>query len=132
MYLLDTDICSYILKEKPASVREKFQQVNSESLHVSVITCAELLYGVRRSASAVINESVVLDFLSRLTVLHWTMDAASSYGSLRVALESKGDVIGNMDMLIAAHALSVKFTVVTNNLPHFSKVPGLLVENWTR
>jgi len=130
MYLLDTDICSYILREKPEQVRRKFTALPAESLHVSVITAAELLYGVKRSTHIRTNEEIVTDFLSRLTLLAWTMEAATAYASLRAQLEKQGTPIGNMDMLIAAHALSLGAIIVTNNVKHFEKVQGLAIENW--
>jgi tRNA(fMet)-specific endonuclease VapC len=132
MYLLDTDICSYILREKPEGVSRKFGTVDADLLHVSVITCAELLYGVRCSHSTKINAALVMDFLSRVTILPWTIEAADQYATLRPALEKAGNVIGNMDMLIAAHALSCKATMITNNVRHFNRIPNLPIENWAQ
>jgi tRNA(fMet)-specific endonuclease VapC len=130
MYLLDTDICSYILRARPESVLKKFRQARPENLAVSVITQAELFYGVVRSAAVKINLEIVQDFLSRLQVLDWSGAAAMEYGRLRAALEKTGTPIGNMDLMIAAHALSLPATVVTNNVRHFERVPKLKVVNW--
>lgn len=130
MFLLDTDICSYIIRERPLSVLEKFQKVPVGDLSISVITQAELFYGVARSQSKKVNRQVVEDFTSRLVVRSWDGAAAEQYGLLRASLEAKGKNIGNMDMMIAAHALSLKATVVTNNLRHFNLVPKLKVINW--
>lgn len=130
MYMLDTDICSYIIRERPASVLEKFQQVAVADLCISVITQAELLYGAARSSSKKINREVVENFTNRLIVLEWDSEAAEYYGLLRATLEAKGKIIGNMDMMIAAHALSIGACVVTNNTRHFSVVPKLKTANW--
>jgi tRNA(fMet)-specific endonuclease VapC len=111
-------------------VLERFEAVLPMQLSISVITLAELLYGVERSSSKVINRPIIEDFVSRLPVLPWESGAAAHYGKLRVFLERQGTPIGNMDLMIAAHALSQGRVVVTNNVRHFEKVPQLQVENW--
>ncbi len=130
MYMLDTDICSYILKERPISPLEKFSTIRTSWMTVSIITVAELLYGVTRSPNKKIDIIVIDKFLSRLKVLNWDREAASEYAKLRVLLEKNGKISGNMDMMIAAHALSVNATLVSNNLRHFASVPKLKTENW--
>ena len=130
MYMLDTDICSYIIRERPVSVLEKFKRIDASNLCISAITQAELLYGIARSSSKKVNREVVSDFIGRLIVLDWNSAAAEKYGELRAELEAKGKTIGNMDMMIAAHALSIGATVVTNNTRHFSLVPKLKTSNW--
>lgn len=130
MLMLDTDICSYIIRERPPSVLEKFRNIELPQLCISVITQAELLYGAARSVSKKVNRAIVDEFTSRLLVLEWDSAAAEQYGALRAALESKGRVIGNLDMMIAAHALSLEASIVTNNTRHFSQVPKLKVVNW--
>lgn len=130
LYMLDTDICSYIIKQRPISVLEKFEAISVTQISISVVTYAELIYGVERSSSTKINLPIVKDFVSCLTVLPWNREAAESYGKLRAFLEQKGTPIGNMDLLIAAHALSHKRIIVTNNTRHFDKIPQLPVENW--
>lgn len=130
MFMLDTDTCSYIIRERPASVLEKFRRMDATRLCISVITRAELLFGVARSSSKRINREIVDDFTSRLLVLDWNEAAAENYGELRAHLESKGKIIGNLDMMIAAHALSLGATIVTNNTRHFSLVPKLKTVNW--
>ena len=130
MYMLDTDICSYILRERPIAVLEKFNQISAAELCISVITHAELLYGVERSSSKKINHEVVEAFTSRLIILDWDSSAAKEYGVLRAQLEQKGRIIGNLDMMIASHALSIGASIVTNNTRHFSVVPKLKSENW--
>lgn len=130
MHMLYTDICSYVIRERPLSVLEKFKQADASGLCLSAVTQAELLYGVARSASRKINREIVADFLSRLIVLEWDGSAAEHYGELRAVLEAKGRIIGNMDMMIAAHALSIGATLVTNNTRHFQMVPKLKLLNW--
>jgi tRNA(fMet)-specific endonuclease VapC len=109
---------------------KKFRQVRPENLAVSVMTEAELLYGVTRSASVKINADIVADFLGRLQVMPWTREAAAEYAKLRAVLEKSGNTIGNMDMMIAAHALSLHATLVSNNICHFDRVPKLKLVNW--
>ena len=130
LYMLDTDICSYIIKQRPISVLERFETIPVTQISISVVTYAELIYGVERSSSTKINLSIVKDFVSCLTVLPWNREAAESYGKLRAFLEQKGTPIGNMDLMIAAHALSHNRIIVTNNTRHFDKIPQLPVENW--
>jgi len=111
-------------------VLNRFKAVSEEKISISVITFAELIYGVERSSSKKINLPIVKDFVSCLSVLPWDSDAAESYGKLRTFFERKGTPIGNMDLMIAAHALSKDRVVVTNNTRHFERVPQLRIENW--
>lgn len=129
-YLLDTDTCSYAIRERPAVVRERMNAVPLEEQAISVVTYAELMYGVARSSNARVNRAVVAAFVRHVPALAWTADAAEHYGEIRAALEVRGAPIGAMDLMIAAHARSLGVTVVTRNLRHFSRVPGLAVENW--
>jgi tRNA(fMet)-specific endonuclease VapC len=130
LYMLDTDTCRYIIKDRPASVRTKFQQLQMEQICISIITYAELLYGVERSSSQRINRSIVDDFVKHLTIQQWDEAAANHYAPIRNHLQSTGQPIGGMDMQIAAHALSLNATLVTNNQRHFSRVPELVTDNW--
>jgi tRNA(fMet)-specific endonuclease VapC len=129
-YMLDTDTCSYIIRERPHSVYQRFQQISMEQLHVSIITYAELLYGVERSSSQKTNRPIVEQFIRHLHICHWDEAAAEHYASIRTFLEKSGQPIGAMDMQIAAHARSMGAIVITNNTRHFSRVPDLQVENW--
>ena len=129
-YMLDTDMCSYIIKEHPESVRQRFQALAMEQLCVSIITYAELIYGVERSSSRRVNRPIVEDFMRYLDVLNWDTEAADEYGLIRAKLESAGTPIGAMDMMIAAHAKSIKAVLVTNNQNHFTKFKGLRTDNW--
>lgn len=129
-YMLDTDTSSYIIRNRPESVRVRFGKLDSSQLCISVITHAELLYGVKSAASSRTIRPTVEDFVRRLTVLDWDSTAAEHYADIRTKLEAGGTPIGNMDMLIAAHARSVSAVLVTNNEKHFRRVSALTVENW--
>ena len=128
--MLDTDMCSYIIKEHPESVRQRFQTLAMEQLCISVVTYAELIYGVARSSSKRVNRPIIEDFVRHLDVMDWDTEAADQYGVIRAELEVAGTPIGAMDMMIAAHAKSIKAVLVTNNQKHFTKVKGLKVDNW--
>lgn len=130
--MLDTDTSSYIIKERPASVLREFDKLSMEQICISVVTYAELLYGVERSSSKRINRQVVDDFVNHLTVYDWDARAAVHYGQIRTSLERAGTPIGAMDMMIAAHARSLHAVVVTNNERHFDRVANLKVANWVK
>lgn len=130
MYMLDTNICIYILKKKPLAVLEKFKSVACDQLCLSVITFAELAYGVEKSAQKAKNSQIVHAFTGNLLIRPWDMQAATFYASTRCFLEKSGNPIGPLDMMIASHAMSIGATVVTNNLREFTRIPGLNVENW--
>lgn len=130
LYMLDTDTSSYIIKNRPESVRRRLAQVKPEQLCISIITYAELLYGVERSSSQQVNHEIVMDFVRRLLVQTWDEAAAEVYAKLRADLERVGQPIGSMNMQIAAHALSLQAILVTNNTRHFERVSGLVLENW--
>jgi len=132
LYMLDTDMCSYIIKNHPAHVLKRFQKLRLDQVCISIVTYAELIYGVERSSSKRVNRPIIDDFVRHLDVLVWDVDAADQYGTIRVVLETQGTPIGAMDMLIAAHAKSIKATLVTNNQKHFTQVEGLNVENWVK
>ena len=130
MYMLDTNICIYIIKKRPANLLEKFNTIPPNTLCISMITYAELQYGVERSSSKKMNQRILADFVSYLDVQPWDVAAARQYGKIRVSLEKRGKPIGNMDLLIAAHALSQQCILVSNNLREFSRIRGLQCENW--
>jgi tRNA(fMet)-specific endonuclease VapC len=129
-FMLDTDICSYLIKQRPISVLKRFEAVSEDKICISVVTLAELIYGIERSSSTKINLPVVKNFVNCLSVLPWDYSTAESYGKLRTFLEQKGTPIGNMDLMIATHALSKNMIIITNNIRHFEKVPQLRIENW--
>ena len=130
MYLLDTNICIYIIKKRPESILTKFEQLDKGTLFISVITLAELQYGIEKSSSKKLNQDIVDEFCSLTNVLIWDKVCAREYGKIRCYLESKGTPIGNMDLLIAAHAMSLGYILVSNNIREFARVPGLKYENW--
>lgn len=129
-YMLDTDMSSYIIRARPPQVLARFRQIPTDQLCLSVVTLAELLYGVERSSSTRINRAVVEQFVNKLLVLRWNRAAADHYAHIRTALEAAGTPIGAMDMMIAAHARSLGSIIVTNNVRHFSRVSDLTIENW--
>ena len=130
-YMLDTCICSYILKRRPQSVKARFEELEPEALCISVVTLAELYYGAARHPKGETIRKEIDDFAARLSVVAWDETAADHYGTIRTILEKKGSPIGAMDTLIAAHARSIKAVLVTNDVRHFTKVPGLKVEDWS-
>jgi tRNA(fMet)-specific endonuclease VapC len=127
-FMLDTDISSYIIKRRPATLVDKFEQ-HAETLNVSVITAAELRFGAEKAARPKLIE-LVEAYLERLAILDWSDEVTHHYARIRTELENAGKPIGNLDLLIASHAISQGMTLVTNNLKHFSNVPGLKVELW--
>ncbi|MFV1981161.1 MAG: type II toxin-antitoxin system VapC family toxin [Rhodothermia bacterium] len=118
------------MRQRPAWVRDRFNALPAGSVGVSSITSSELYYGVSKSRNASQNRQALVEFLAPLNVAPYDETAASHYGELRAALEKSGNVIGSLDMLIAAHALSLGLTLVTNNLGEFQRVAGLALENW--
>lgn len=129
-YMLDTNICIYVLKHQPAAVREAFNR-HSEHLCTSSVVLAELLYGAEKSAQPDHNRDVIERFAARLDVIPFDEGAAAHYGRIRADLERAGQPIGPYDLMIAAHARSRGLTLVTNNEREFQRIPGLLLENWT-
>jgi tRNA(fMet)-specific endonuclease VapC len=129
-YMLDTNICIYVIKDRPAGLRERFDLLVDE-LSVSVITLGELFYGVENSARRSDNLRTLEEFASRLDILPFTADAAAHYGQIRAELRRSGKPAGIHDMLIAGHARSEGLILVTNNTREFARIPGLQVENWT-
>ena len=129
-YMLDTNICSYVLRSRPPSVKERFDEAGDGALVVSTVVLAELLYGAARHPQAGAIRREIADLVSRLAVLPWDEAAARDYGALRATLEKAGTPLGAMDMMIAAHARSAGLTLVSNDVRHFDRVEGLRVANW--
>lgn len=130
-YLLDTNICIYIIKRKPLSVLERFENLTADEVGISALTVAEMEYGARKSSFPEKNLAALQQFLSPFTLFPFDLQAAMEYGIIRADLETKGSPIGSLDMLIAAHAKSLNLTLVTNNEREFRRVDGLAIENWT-
>ncbi len=129
-YLLDTNICIYIIRQKPATVLQKLAAVNVGEIAVSAITVAELHYGAAKSQQPTRNQAALSQFLTPLVVVPFTAEVTAVYGNLRAHLEKSGTPIGALDTLIAAHALALELTLVTNNQREFERVPDLQIENW--
>lgn len=129
-YLLDTNICIYIIKKKPEKVLKIFSKLKPGDISVSSITIAELYYGVVKSSRPNENTIALQEFLQPLIILDFTSDDTIVYGRIRSELEEEGKVIGAMDLLIASIAVSRNLILVTNNEKEFSRVKELKVENW--
>ncbi len=131
-FLLDTNTCIYIIKRKPLDVIERFNQIKISQIGISSITLSELLYGVSKSSKPEQNQIALTQFIAPLEILLYSDEAAHYYGPLRAHLEKQGTPIGSLDMLIAAHALSINCTLVTNNEKEFTRIPNLKINNWVK
>lgn len=129
-YLLDTNICIYIAKYNPPAVRERFTLHLANELVMSVITLGELRFGAEKSQSKERAMAVIDDLASLLNIEALTDDVADHYGEIRAALQKSGQIIGNNDLWLAAHARANDWILVTNNEKEFLRVDGLTVENW--
>lgn len=129
-YMLDTNICIYLIKQKPREVLEKMKQIDRDDVCISSITYSELSYGIEKSAAVERNRIALLLLLANLKILNFDDYAALEYGKVRTELEKHGKPIGALDMLIAAHAKAYDLTLVTNNTGEFSRVSGLKLDNW--
>lgn len=129
--MLDTNICIYIIKQQPAAVLKHFLEHQVGDIGISSITLSELRYGVAKSKHREKNAKALDEFIIPLDIVSFGEDAALAYGDIRTTLEKAGTPIGAMDMLIAAHALSLRVTLVTNNTREFSRIPSLDIIDWT-
>ena len=129
-FLLDTNICIYIIKQKPPKVLQKFDTYQVGDIGISSITVAELEFGVHKSKFFTKNQQALSQFLLPLEIMNFDLAAANVYGDIRATLEKQGTPIGSLDTLIAAHALSLQVTLITNNVKVFSCVPNLKLDNW--
>ena len=130
MYLLDTNICIYIINNSPLKVVQHIKTLNPHQIKLSAISLAELEYGVSKSRHRDQNRQALVHFASAFDILAFTDRDAEVYGLLRAALERKGRIIGPYDLEIAAQAVSRKLTLVSNNTAEFSRIPNLKLENW--
>ncbi len=128
-YMLDTDICIYVINERPAAVLQRFEQHLPEGLGISSVTAAELFYGVARTGSER-NLRALRHFLAPLEVAPFELNAAEIFGAMRAWLHGQGTPIGPYDTQIAAHAHALGATLVTHNTREFARVPNLRLENW--
>ncbi|RDI36645.1 type II toxin-antitoxin system tRNA(fMet)-specific endonuclease VapC [Aquicella lusitana] len=129
-YLLDTNICIYIAKQKPATVMKKFEELEVGQVAMSVITYGELLYGANKSQSPDAAHSKLVELTTLIPALELNNEVAEHYGDIRRNLEKFGKPIGNNDLWIASHARALDVILVTNNLREFDRVPKLRIENW--
>lgn len=130
-FMLDTNTCIYIIKQKPSKVLEHFKVYSIGEIGISSITLAELRFGVEKSQHIQKNQEALDAFILPLEIADFDEKAAKGYGEIRAALEKTGNLIGSMDMLIGAHALSLGLTLVTNNVREFRKIKHLKVIDWT-
>lgn len=128
--MLDTNICIYSIKHKPEQVFLRLQEHEPADICISSVTYAELVHGVEKSQAIEKNRLALALLLSNIEILNFDANAAESYGKIRADLEKQGTPIGPLDMMIAGHAKSLNYTVVTNNTKEFNRVPGLKIENW--
>jgi len=131
-FMLDTNICIYLIKRKPPDVIERFYQTDVSQIGISAITFSELIYGVSKSSKPEQNQWALMQFVAPLEILPYGDEAALYYGSLRVHLEKLGMPVGSLDMLIVAHALSIGCTLITNNEKEFARIPNLKIDNWAK
>lgn len=129
-YMLDTNICIYIIKKKPPQVLEKFLALNPNEICISSITLAELEFGACKSNNPPKNRMALIIFLANIKIVPFEERAAKEYGDIRATLEKRGTPIGANDLLIASHARSLHLTLVTNNLKEFERIDNLKLENW--
>lgn len=129
-FLLDTNICIYLIKQKPPEVLQKFNSYQIGDIGISSITVAELKFGVQKSQFPNKNNQALEKFLLPLQIVDFDRAAADTYGVIRAMLEKQGTPIGSLDTLIAAHALSLEVILITNNEKEFSRVPNLKLDNW--
>ncbi|MBQ9438672.1 MAG: type II toxin-antitoxin system VapC family toxin [Lachnospiraceae bacterium] len=129
-YMLDTNICIYAIKHKPEKVFQKLRSVEPSEVCVSSVTYAELAHGVEKSSVVEKNRLALCMLLANIEILEFDVKAADCYGKIRAELEKKGTPIGPLDMMIAGHAMSLGYTIVTNNVKEFSRVDNLKIENW--
>ncbi len=130
-YMLDTNIASFIVRGANPSLQKRLKRIPVNNLCISTITQAELLYGLELKPEATALKKLVHQFLLRPKILPWDENAAKQYSILRARLEKAGTPLGNLDTMIAAHALSKKAVLVTNDQA-FSRVKGLTIEDWSR
>jgi len=130
MYMLDTNICIYIIKKKPAHVLNQLMKKREMGLFISAITLAELEYGNENSLYKEDNRLALMEFLTIIGIKNFDANAAREYGKIRKELKDKNCLIGPLDMLIGAHAKSLSMTLVTHNEREFDRIQDLKIENW--
>ena len=129
-YMLDTNICIFLIRKKSDRVLQKLMEHDPEEICISSVTYAELVHGVEKSKAIEKNRALLTQLLSNIEVLDFGTKAAEEYGNIRADLEIKGYPIGPLDTMIAAHAKSLGYILVTNNTREFNRVEGITVEDW--
>ncbi len=129
-YMLDTNICIYVINRRPPEVFDRFKKHRVGDIGISSIVLSELVYGAEKSSNSERNLAALNDFIVPLDVAEYGQEQAEAYGRIRGYLERRGEPIGSMDTLIAAHAVSLGVTLITNNTREFSRVPDLTIESW--
>jgi tRNA(fMet)-specific endonuclease VapC len=130
MYLLDTNICIYAIKNKPITVLERIKENSRFGIYISSLTIAELEYGIENSNRVEENRVSLIKFISIFNILSFDDSDAIPYGKLKAKLKKEGNIIGPIDMLLAAQALSKDLILVTNNTKEFERIENLKLENW--
>jgi tRNA(fMet)-specific endonuclease VapC len=131
-YMLDTNMCIYIAKQRPPEVRARFERLKPGQLVMSAITYGELYYGASKSSQQAKALAQLQELVQDIPVEELDSRASEAYGEIRATLEKEGRLIGNNDLWIGAHALALNLTLATNNEREFKRIPGLSLENWTK
>ena len=131
-YLIDTNICIYIMNKRPMEIINKFKLFDVGEIGVSTITVSELQYGVSKSKKGRLNKQRIEEFLCPLEILPYDEIAAGVYGDIRIQLEKRGEPIGPLDLMIAAHALSRNLVLISNNEKELKRIKNLKVKNWAK
>ena len=131
-YMLDTDICVTLIRQKSPELRDKIKSFKPETLGISVITLAELQYGVQKGQRQKLEQEALMKVLFPFKIVDFNSEAAVTYGHIRAELEKIGQRIGPYDLQIAAHAKTLGVILVTGNVREFNRVDGLIVENWLK
>lgn len=129
-YMIDTNTCIYVINRRPPKVFDRLKEHRVGEIGISSIVLSELKYGAEKSSDPERNLASLNDFITPLEVTEYGQEQAEAYGRIRSYLERRGEPIGSMDTLIAAHAVSLGLTLITNNTREFSRVPGLTIESW--
>ncbi|MBM9498637.1 type II toxin-antitoxin system VapC family toxin [Leptospira sp. 201903071] len=132
MYLLDTNICIFLIKKKNAVLLANLKKKLNKELFISSLTVAELEFGIQKSEHKEKNKVALIEFLTIFNILSFSDKDAESYGLIRADLEKRGNVIGSIDMLLAAQAISNNYIFVTNNTKEFKRIKDLKIEDWTQ
>lgn len=132
MYLIDTNMCIYAIKRKPEKVFDTIKKKSKDGLFVSSLTIAELEFGVQNSERKAKNRLALLKFLALFNILNFDESDAIEFGRIKVQLRRKGSIVGPIDMLLAAQAISKEMIFVTNNVKEFNRIEGLKIEDWSK